>query len=170
MRRTQDWWHARFATIWDSSLTSKMKVFMWWISVGHFTLGAFLSKHGIQGVRCPHCASYAETMYRAFWTCSYVERWWNTLFLFSIWDSKPSKFFSTFLLFDSGSKACDWVRKRCVFFLLFNIWKLRNKMAFGNKSSVPHFSWTLCKAKLRMDMDVMSAKHRSAIVAFLDKI
>ncbi|KAH7446663.1 hypothetical protein KP509_01G067400 [Ceratopteris richardii] len=50
MDKTQDWWHARFADIWGSSLTFKMKVFMWRIAVGHFTLGAFLSKHGIQGV------------------------------------------------------------------------------------------------------------------------
>ncbi|KAH6555894.1 hypothetical protein KP509_1Z219400 [Ceratopteris richardii] len=170
MSRTQDWWTCKVCDYLGFFFTFKMKVFIWRISVGHFTLGAFLSKHGIQGVRCPHCASYAETMRHALWTCSYVQRWWNTLFLFPIWDSKPSKFWSTFLLVDSGSKACDWVRKRCVFFLLFNICQLRNKVAFGNKSSVPHFSWTLCKAKLRMDLDVMSAEHRSAIVAFLDTI
>ncbi|KAH7433015.1 hypothetical protein KP509_07G050500 [Ceratopteris richardii] len=153
--KTRAWWHTRFSTIWDSYLTFRMKVFMWRILVGHFTLGAFLSKHGLQGVRCPHCASYAQTMRHAFWTCSYIQRWWNSLFLFPIWDSRPSKFYNTFLLFESTNAACDWVRKRCVFFLLSNIWKLKNKRLFGNKSSVPHFSWTLCKAKLKLDMEVM---------------
>ncbi|KAH7298712.1 hypothetical protein KP509_25G055500 [Ceratopteris richardii] len=105
------WWHARFSTIWDSYLTFKMKVFMWRIVVGHFTLGAFLSKHGTQGVRCPHCASYAETMCHAFWSCSYIQRWWSSLFLFPIWDSKPSKFCSTFLLFDSSNAAFIFSRK-----------------------------------------------------------
>ncbi|KAH7439428.1 hypothetical protein KP509_04G060300 [Ceratopteris richardii] len=51
---------------WDSSLAYK-----------HFTLGAFLSKHGIQGVHCPHCASRVETMHHAFWSCPLVQRWWN---------------------------------------------------------------------------------------------
>ncbi|KAH7433733.1 hypothetical protein KP509_07G083200 [Ceratopteris richardii] len=168
--KTRAWWQTRFSTIWDSYLTFKMKVFMWRILVGHFTLGAFLSKHGIQGVPCPHCASYAETMRHAFWSCSYIQRWWNTLFLFPIWDNRPSKFCSTFLLFEFSNEAWDWVRKRCIFFLLWNIWQLRNKTLFGNKRSVPHFSWTLCKAKLRLDMEVMSAEHRSAVVSFLDRI
>ncbi|KAH7422440.1 hypothetical protein KP509_12G008400 [Ceratopteris richardii] len=72
MNKTLAWWYARFSTIWDSSLSFKMKVFMWRILVGHFTLGAFLSKHGIQGVCCPHCASYTETMRHDFWSCSHV--------------------------------------------------------------------------------------------------
>ncbi|KAH7433870.1 hypothetical protein KP509_07G090100 [Ceratopteris richardii] len=164
MDKTRACWHARFSTIWDSSLTFKMKVFMWRISVGHFTLGAFLSKHGIQGFRCPHCAAYAETMCHAFWSCSHVQRWWNSLFLFPIWNSRPSKFCTTFLLFDSSNEACRWVRKRCVFFLLWTIWKLMNKMLFGNKRSILHFSWKLCKVRLRLDMDVMSAQHRQSLL------
>ncbi|KAH7281294.1 hypothetical protein KP509_36G039800 [Ceratopteris richardii] len=166
MHKTRDWWHARFADIWDSSLTFKMKVFMWRISVGHFTLGAFLSKHGVQGIRCPHCASYVESMRHAFWSCSHIQKWWNSLFLFPIWDSKPSKFGTTFLLFHSSSNVGDWVRKRCIFILLWNIWQLRNKMVLQNKGFVPHFSLALCKAKLSLDMDVMPAEHKLAIASF----
>ncbi|KAH7429886.1 hypothetical protein KP509_09G069800 [Ceratopteris richardii] len=147
-----------------------MKVFMWRILVGHFMLGAFLSKHGIQGVRCPHCGSYAETMRHAFWSCSYIQRWWNNLFLVPIWDSKPSKLCSTFLLFDSTDTACDWSERDVFFFLLWNIWQLRNKRLFGNKNIVPHFSWTLYKARLRLDMDVMLAEHRSVVASFLDMV
>ncbi|KAH6555895.1 hypothetical protein KP509_1Z219400, partial [Ceratopteris richardii] len=69
MSRTQDWWTCKVCDYLGFFFTFKMKVFIWRISVGHFTLGAFLSKHGIQGVRCPHCASYAETMRHALWTC-----------------------------------------------------------------------------------------------------
>ncbi|KAH7292762.1 hypothetical protein KP509_29G084100 [Ceratopteris richardii] len=170
MCKTSTWWHARFSAIWNSSLTFKMKVFMWRISVGHFTLGAFLSKHGIQGVRCPHCASHVETMRHAFWSCPLIQRWWNSIFLFPIWDSRPSKFGCTFLLFNSDNKAADWVRKRCVFFLLWHIWLSRNKVVFGNKSVVPCFSWTLCRTRLRLDLDVMAAEQRSLIASFLDRL
>ncbi|KAH7444211.1 hypothetical protein KP509_02G069700 [Ceratopteris richardii] len=52
--------------------------------------------------------------------CSHIQKRWNTLFLFPIWDSKPSKFYSTFLLFDSGNKACDW-SERDVFSFCFGI-------------------------------------------------
>ncbi|KAH7298149.1 hypothetical protein KP509_25G029100 [Ceratopteris richardii] len=41
------WWHARFMLLWESALTFRMKIFMWRIFIGHFTLGAFLSRHGL---------------------------------------------------------------------------------------------------------------------------
>ncbi|KAH7446886.1 hypothetical protein KP509_01G080400 [Ceratopteris richardii] len=59
-------WHLRFLPIWDSSYNFKMKLFMWKVFVGHFTLGAFLNKHGMLGIRCPHCTSYVENMRHAF--------------------------------------------------------------------------------------------------------
>ncbi|KAH6555725.1 hypothetical protein KP509_1Z232800 [Ceratopteris richardii] len=74
LQKAPSWWHARFLVLWESSLTFKMKVFMWRIFRGHFTLGAFLSRHGLQGVRCPHCASRDESMRHAFWTCSFIQR------------------------------------------------------------------------------------------------
>ncbi|KAH7296058.1 hypothetical protein KP509_26G007300 [Ceratopteris richardii] len=60
------YWYFLFHSIWYSSFTFKLKIFMWRIFVGHFTLGAFLSKHGLQGAQCPHCSSYAENMRHAF--------------------------------------------------------------------------------------------------------
>ncbi|KAH7294526.1 hypothetical protein KP509_27G004600 [Ceratopteris richardii] len=155
LMKTQCWWYSRFCAVWEASFTFKMKIFMWRILVGHFTLGAFLSKHGLERVRCPHCAAYAETMRHAFWTCPYIQRWWNTLFLFPIWDRKPTKLNTTFLLFDSDNKALDWVRKRCISMLLRSIWTLGNKNLFHNKASAPIFSWTFCKARLRLDIDAM---------------
>ncbi|KAH7285573.1 hypothetical protein KP509_33G034500 [Ceratopteris richardii] len=133
LRKTASWCCSRFSSIWESSFTYKTKIFMWRTFVGHFTLGAFLSKHGLQGVRCPHCASYAENMRHAFWSCAHVQRWWSTLFLFPIWNTKPTKFGCTFLLFDSTNTAEDWIKRRCVFLLLRNIWMLRNFKMFKNK-------------------------------------
>ncbi|KAH7302332.1 hypothetical protein KP509_23G067700 [Ceratopteris richardii] len=72
LQKTPSWWHAIFSLLWESSLAFRMKVFMWRIFTGHFTLGAFLSRHGLQGVRCPHCASHDESMRHAFWTCSFI--------------------------------------------------------------------------------------------------
>ncbi|KAH7352168.1 hypothetical protein KP509_19G033400 [Ceratopteris richardii] len=63
LRKHPSWWYSRFHTIWYSSLPFKMRIFMWRIFVGHFTLGAFLSKHGLQGARCPH---YLDSCCRPF--------------------------------------------------------------------------------------------------------
>ncbi|KAH7277504.1 hypothetical protein KP509_39G054600 [Ceratopteris richardii] len=136
LRKHFSWWRSRFHSIWYSSFTFKMKIFMWRIFVGHFTLGAFLSKHGLQGAQCPHCLSYAENMRHAFWL-------------------KPTKANCTFLLFDNEHAISGWVKKRCVFLLLWNIWMLRNAKIFGNKISVRNFSWKLCKAHLRLDIAAM---------------
>ncbi|KAH7433422.1 hypothetical protein KP509_07G068600 [Ceratopteris richardii] len=144
-----------------------MRIFMWRIFVGHFTLGAFLSKHGLQGI---HCSSYAENMRHAFWTCRCIQRCWNTLFLFPIWDRKPTKADCTFLLFDSGHTILDWIRKRCISLLLWNIWMLRNAKAFRNKISVQNFSWKLCTAYLRLDIAVMLSAERNAYASFLDAV
>ncbi|KAH7306972.1 hypothetical protein KP509_22G040400 [Ceratopteris richardii] len=164
------WWRSRFHSIWHSSLTFKMKIFMWRIFVGHFTLGAFLSKHDLQGARCPHCSSYAENMRHAFWRCQRIQGWWNTLFLFPIWERKPTKADCTFLLFDNENAISDWIRKRCVFLLLWNIWMLRNSKLFANKISIRNFSWKLCKAHLRLDIAAMPSVDRPAFISFLEAI
>ncbi|KAH7298148.1 hypothetical protein KP509_25G029000 [Ceratopteris richardii] len=49
LKKVPSWWHARFSAIWESSFSFRMKIFMWRIFVGHFTLGAFLSRHGFEG-------------------------------------------------------------------------------------------------------------------------
>ncbi|KAH7414950.1 hypothetical protein KP509_14G020400 [Ceratopteris richardii] len=49
IEKASSWWHARFLHLWGSSLTFRMKIFMWRIFTGHFTLGAFLS---IRVARC----------------------------------------------------------------------------------------------------------------------
>ncbi|KAH7373792.1 hypothetical protein KP509_17G075200 [Ceratopteris richardii] len=90
LKKTPSGWHARYRTLRDSLCSFRMKIFMWRIFTGHFTLGAFLSNHGLQGVRCPHCASHHENMRHTFWMCPTIQRWWNTLFLFPIWDVKPT--------------------------------------------------------------------------------
>ncbi|KAH7293339.1 hypothetical protein KP509_28G021500 [Ceratopteris richardii] len=64
----------RFLSIWDSSYTFKMKLFMWRDFVGHFKLGAFLNKHGVLGIRCPHCTSYVENMRHAFRSSAYTQK------------------------------------------------------------------------------------------------
>ncbi|KAH7287918.1 hypothetical protein KP509_31G003000, partial [Ceratopteris richardii] len=130
LKKPASWWHLRFASIRDSSFTYRMKIFMWKIFASHFTLGTFLSKHGCHGVRCPHCASYVENMRHAFWSCSQIQRWWNILFLFPIWDIKPTKFDCTFLLFDCANNVADWIKRRCIFLLLRSIWTLRNFKMF----------------------------------------
>ncbi|KAH7290723.1 hypothetical protein KP509_30G061100 [Ceratopteris richardii] len=84
LEKAPSWWHARFSLLWESSLTFRMKIFMWRIFTCHFTLGAFLSRHGLRGVRCPHCASYDENMRHVLWTCTFTQRWWHKLFLFPI--------------------------------------------------------------------------------------
>ncbi|KAH7429988.1 hypothetical protein KP509_09G077100 [Ceratopteris richardii] len=147
-----------------------MKNFMWRIFVGHFTLGAFLSKHGLQGAQCPHCSSYAENTRHAFWLCRRIQGWWNTLFLFPIWERKPTKADCTFLLFDNENTISDRIRKRCVFLLLWNIWMLRNAKMFGNKISVRNFSWKLCKAHLRLDIAAMPSVDRPTFISFLEAI
>ncbi|KAH7424700.1 hypothetical protein KP509_11G020100 [Ceratopteris richardii] len=162
------WWHARFTLLCESSLTFRMKIFMWRIFTGHFTLGAFLSRHGLQGVRCPHCTSHDESMRLVFWTCSFIQRWWNKLFLFPIWDMRPSKIGSTFFLFGSGDKVLDLVRKRCISLLLWNIWMFRNKRLFQNKSYIPSFLWTLCKLNLSREIDVMPEEDKTAFASFLE--
>ncbi|KAH7285105.1 hypothetical protein KP509_33G013000 [Ceratopteris richardii] len=144
LKKLPCWWHTRF----------HMRVFMCRIFTGHFTLGAFLSKHGMQGVRCPHCASYTESMRHAFWTCTKIQRWWTNLFLFPIWDVKPTKFNSTFLLFASGDGVLDSIRMTCVYLLFWDIWMLRNGMVFHNKNPTPSFTWNFCKAKIRLHIDV----------------
>ncbi|KAH7433014.1 hypothetical protein KP509_07G050400 [Ceratopteris richardii] len=132
-----------------------MKIFMWRIFTCHFILGAFLSKHGLQGVRCPHCASYDENMRHAFWSCSQIQRWWNILFLFPIWNVKPTEFGYTFLLFDYTNNAADLIKRRCIFLMLRNIWMLRNFKMFRNKMQMPTFSWQYCKTQLWLDIMVM---------------
>ncbi|KAH7373536.1 hypothetical protein KP509_17G061100 [Ceratopteris richardii] len=47
LKKLPSWWHTRFRALWDFPRSFKMRVFMWRISTCHFTLGAFLSKHGI---------------------------------------------------------------------------------------------------------------------------
>ncbi|KAH6558348.1 hypothetical protein KP509_1Z068400 [Ceratopteris richardii] len=163
------WWHTRYALLWGSPFTYKMKIFMWKIFVGHFTLGAFLSKHGFKGVRCPHCASYAENMRHAFWSCPHIQRWWNTLFLFPIWSTKPTKFDTTFLLFDCTNTAVNWIKGRCIS-LLRNIWMLRNFKMFKTKMQTPAFSWQYCKAQLRLDIMGMAPTEKIQIEALLNEI
>ncbi|KAH6557365.1 hypothetical protein KP509_1Z119400 [Ceratopteris richardii] len=131
LKKTPSWCHARFRTLWDSLCSFKMKIFMWRIFTGHFTLGAFLSNHGLQG---------------------------------------PTKFSSTFLLFASGVSVLDRIRVTCVLLLLCNILMLRNSKAFNNKGSVPCFSWSFCKAKIRLQIDVMSLQDRQAFTSFLDAV
>ncbi|KAH7288019.1 hypothetical protein KP509_31G007800 [Ceratopteris richardii] len=121
LQKSPSWWHARFSLLWESSLTFRMKIFMWRIFTGHFTLGAFLYRHGLQGVRCPHCASHDESMLHAFWTCSFIQRWWNKVFLFPIWDMRASEIGSTFFLFGLEDRVLDWIRERCLSLLLWNI-------------------------------------------------
>ncbi|KAH6559031.1 hypothetical protein KP509_1Z031600 [Ceratopteris richardii] len=41
LKKTPFRWHPKFSPIWEASFTFKMKIFMWRILVGHFTLGAF---------------------------------------------------------------------------------------------------------------------------------
>ncbi|KAH7432490.1 hypothetical protein KP509_07G024800 [Ceratopteris richardii] len=41
LRKHLSWWRSRFHSIWYSSFTFKMKILMWRIFVGHFTLGLF---------------------------------------------------------------------------------------------------------------------------------
>ncbi|KAH7372650.1 hypothetical protein KP509_17G014800 [Ceratopteris richardii] len=163
-------WHTRFSLLWESSLTFRMKIFRWRIFTSHFTLGAFLSRHGLQGVRCPHCASYDENMRHVFWTCSFTQRWWNKLFSFPIWDMRPSKIGSTFFLIGSGDKVLDWVRKRCISLLLWNIWMFRSKKLFQSKGYVPSFSWALCKLTLHREIDVMPDEDRTAFASFLETV
>ncbi|KAH7353095.1 hypothetical protein KP509_19G077900 [Ceratopteris richardii] len=62
LMKTQCRWYSRFYAVWEASFTVKMKIFMWRILVGHFTLGAFLSKHGLEGVRCPHSLHFPTTL------------------------------------------------------------------------------------------------------------
>ncbi|KAH6555701.1 hypothetical protein KP509_1Z235300 [Ceratopteris richardii] len=143
---------------------------MWRIFTGHFTLGAFLSKHGLEGAHCTHCASYTENMRHAFWTCPQIQRRWNTLFLFPIWDMKPPKFHCTFLLFASDDHVMDWVRKTCIYLLFCNIWTFRNAKVFHNKTSVSYFSWKLCKANMRLQVDVMQTRDRQAYFSLLDAL
>ncbi|KAH7431085.1 hypothetical protein KP509_08G029200 [Ceratopteris richardii] len=159
-KKLPSWWHARF----------HMRVFMWRVFKGHFTLGAFLSKHGMQGVCFPHCASYVENMRHAFWTCKKIQRWWTNLFLFPIWDVKPTKFNSTFLLFASGNDVLDRIRMACVYLLFWDIWMLRNGKVFRNKISAPSFIWNFCKAKIRLQIDVMPSHDRQAFISFLDAV
>ncbi|KAH7422860.1 hypothetical protein KP509_12G029100 [Ceratopteris richardii] len=168
LKKPESWWFSRYSSIWDSSFTYRMEIFMWRIFTGHFTLGAFLSRHGLQGVRCPHCASYAENMRHAFWSCSQIQRWWNILFLFPIWNVKPTKFGCTFLLFDYTNNAEDWIKRRCIFLLLCNIWMLRNFKMFRNKMQMPTFSWQYCKTQLWLDIMVMPPADRIPIIALLN--
>ncbi|KAH7276956.1 hypothetical protein KP509_39G028300 [Ceratopteris richardii] len=147
-----------------------MKIFMWRIVTGHFTLGAFLSRHGLRGVPSPHCASYDENMHHVFWTCSFTQRWWNKLFCFPISEMRPSKIGSTFFLISSGDKVVDWVRKRCISLLLWNIWMFRNKKLFQNRGYVPSFSWALCKLTLRHEIDVMPDEDKTAFASFLETV
>ncbi|KAH7430447.1 hypothetical protein KP509_09G099500 [Ceratopteris richardii] len=170
LEKSATWWQIRFRMIWDSSLTFKMKVFMWRIFVGHFTLGAFLSKHGLQGARCPHCSSYAENMRHAFWLCPCIQRWWNALFLLPIWDVKPTKFDCTFLLSVSANNASNWFKMRCVVFLLSNIWMLRNSKVFRNKFSMQTFSWQYCKTQLRLDIHAMLSEDKSSLLSLVNAI
>ncbi|KAH7443349.1 hypothetical protein KP509_02G030500 [Ceratopteris richardii] len=143
---------------------------MWKIFVGHFTLGAFLSKHGIKGVRCPHCASYVENMWHVFWSCPHIQRWWNTLFLIPIWSVKSTKFDATFLLFDCTNSVVNWIKGRCIFLLLRNIWMLRNFKMFKTKMQTPIFSWQYCKAQLRLDIMGMAPTERAPFAALLNEI
>ncbi|KAH7296280.1 hypothetical protein KP509_26G017200 [Ceratopteris richardii] len=143
---------------------------MWRIFTGHFTLGASLSGHGLRGVRCPHCASYDENMRHVFWTCSFTQRWWSRLFLFPIWDMRPSKIGNTFFLLGSRDKVLDWVRKRCLSLLLWNIWMFRNKKLFQNKGYVLSYSWTLCKLILHREIDVITDEDRTTFASFLETI
>ncbi|KAH7352021.1 hypothetical protein KP509_19G025400 [Ceratopteris richardii] len=136
---------------------------MWRIFTCHFTLGAFLSRHGLRGVRCPHCASYDESMRHVFWTCSFTQRWWNKLFLFPTWDVRPSKIGSTFSLLGSGDKVLDWVRKRCISLLLWNIWMFRNKKLFQNKamSQAFHGLYASLHCVVKSTSCLMKTEHRS---------
>ncbi|KAH7441801.1 hypothetical protein KP509_03G055100 [Ceratopteris richardii] len=170
LKKTPSWWHARFRTLWDSLCFFRMKIFMWRIFTGHFTLGAFLSNHGLQGVQCPHCASHHENMRHTFWMCPAIQRWWNTLFLFPIWDVKPTNLRSTFLLFASGDSVLNQVRVTCVLLLLWSIWMFRNSKAFNNKGSVPCFSCSFCKAKIKLQIDVTSLQDTQAFTSFLDGV
>ncbi|KAH7429581.1 hypothetical protein KP509_09G057200 [Ceratopteris richardii] len=97
LRKPVLWWHARFSVIWYSGLTFRMRIFMWKILVGHFTLGAFLSNHALHGVCCPHCEARAENIRHVFWMCPYIQKCWNSLLLFPIWDLRSTKFNITFL-------------------------------------------------------------------------
>ncbi|KAH7431644.1 hypothetical protein KP509_08G058200 [Ceratopteris richardii] len=168
LKKNAPWWCSRFSSIWESSFTYKMKIFIWRVFAGHFTLGAFLSKHGLQGVKCPHCTSYAENMRHAFWSCAHVQRLWNTLFLFPIWNRKPTKFGCTFLLFDNTNTTKDWIKRRCIFLLLRNIWMLRNFKMFKNKMQAPTFSWQYCKTQLWLDILVMPSADRTLIATLLN--
>ncbi|KAH7297421.1 hypothetical protein KP509_26G069000 [Ceratopteris richardii] len=170
LEKAPSWWHARFSLLWESSLTFRMKIFMWRIFTGHFTLGAFLSRHGLRGVRCPHCPSYDESMRHVLWTFSFTQRWWNKLFLFPIWDMRPSKIGNTFFLLGSGDKVLEWVRKRCISLLLWNIWMFKNKKLFQNKSYVPSSSWTLCKLTLCRETDIMADEDKTAFASFLETV
>ncbi|KAH7295389.1 hypothetical protein KP509_27G044400 [Ceratopteris richardii] len=139
----------------------RLVVSRWWIgklNMYYCTLIAFdkfllgiLRKHGMLGIRCLHCSSYVENMRHAFWSCAFIQKWWNILMLFPIWDVKPTKFGCTFLLFHSNNNAKDWIRKRCVLLLLHNIWLLRNFKMFRNKRPAPAFSWQYCKTLLWLD-------------------
>ncbi|KAH7287399.1 hypothetical protein KP509_32G054400 [Ceratopteris richardii] len=75
LKKFSAWWDGRFCGIWDSFFTFKAKIFMWRIFTGHFTLGVFLSEHGLEGTRSTHCASYTENMRHAFRTCPQIQRW-----------------------------------------------------------------------------------------------
>ncbi|KAH7307395.1 hypothetical protein KP509_22G057000 [Ceratopteris richardii] len=166
LRKSSAWWDGRFGIIWDSFFTFRTKIFMWRIYTRHFTLGAFLSKHGLERTQCPHCASYADNMRNTFWTCPHIHRWWNSLFIFPISDMKPTKFDCTFLLFPSDDYVMDWVRKTCVYFLLCNIWMLRNAKVFHNKVTLPYFSWT----NMRLQVDAMPTRDRHAFLSLLDAL
>ncbi|KAH7421207.1 hypothetical protein KP509_13G045600 [Ceratopteris richardii] len=170
LQKSVSWWCLRFLSIWDSSYTFKMKLFMWRVFVGHFTLGAFLNKHGLPGIRCPHCTSYMENMRHAFWSCAFIQKWWNHLLLFPISDVKPTKFDCTFLLLHSNNNAKDWIRKRCVLLLLRNIWMFRNFKTFRNKGPAPAFSWQYCKTVLWLDVQVMPSADRGCVASLLNEI
>ncbi|KAH7299305.1 hypothetical protein KP509_24G004500 [Ceratopteris richardii] len=170
LKKSSSWWHARFYTLWGSCFTFKTKIFMWRVFTGHFTVGAFLSKHGLQGVTCPHCASYSEDLRHAFWACPLIQIWRNILFLFPISDIRPTKFDCTFLLFNSDNFALGWIRRSCVSLLLSNIWAFRNSKLFQNKISALNFSWQFCKAKMRLHIDVMLSRDKQMYLALLDAL
>eukprot|EP00253_Pinus_taeda_P007421 PITA_07421 len=132
--------------IWEGKWWPKITIFVWVVSKGRILTWDKILKRGYHGPsRCSLCSSEIENQEHLLNECTYAESVWEKIkLLFGRTMRDPSSIRNTILQWGTGqfhSKVVRRIWNLAVGFVIWFIWKERNRRIFRSQSSQPERVW-----------------------------
>eukprot|EP00253_Pinus_taeda_P010319 PITA_10319 len=135
-------WHSK---VWDNLLWSKIRTFLWLLMRNKTLTWDNIHKKGFVGPsRCPMCLRKPESLNHLFNTCDWADQLWRWMEdLLSNSDRQLDSIHDTILNWRtnfSGTQRVNNIWKSAPGFLLWSIWKERNRRIFQDEVRNINFS------------------------------